>query len=191
MDDIVFGSEFEKKTTPPTGSWVAMKFATMIDAALQSDIYADKPWVYSPMLCSMNFCNVVKATEDVVTECPIVKVQASKTSVESKQKTPDSADFTGNLLGGPDPKFIPSNEHFTSVQFSKAPPNLKNQIGPWLWKDGNDMTENTVLLQDSKTLLYDPNSNSERRKYYQKDKHRKAAILSSDKVHHFEVSVFN
>ena len=187
MDDIVFGSEFEKKTTPPTGSWVAMKFATMIDAALQSDIYAEKPWVYSPLLCSMNICNVVRATEELINVCPTVKVHRSVTSVESKQKTPDSSDFTGASMGGPDPKFVPEKTQFTSAPLSKAPQDLKNLIGPWLWKDGNEMTEQNLLLQDVKTPLYDPTSSAERRKYYQKEKHRKTAVVSPDNVHHFEV----
>ena len=187
----MFGSEFEKKTTPPTGSWVAMKFATVIDGALQSDIYAEKPWVYSPLLCSMNFCNAVRATEEIINACPTVKTHKSITSVESKQKTPDSSDFTGSSLNGADPKFVADKSQLISVPMSKAPQNLKNMIGPWLWKDGNEMTEQTTLLQDSKTPLYDPTLPAERRKYYQKEKHRKAALLSPDNIHHLEVKLID
>ncbi|KAI8849611.1 hypothetical protein BC829DRAFT_361868 [Chytridium lagenaria] len=60
-DDVVFGAEFENKVSPPTGAWLAVKFANYIDPALITDMYSDRPWLFSPMLCSMNIVNVVKA----------------------------------------------------------------------------------------------------------------------------------
>ncbi|KAI8928416.1 hypothetical protein BC831DRAFT_397511 [Entophlyctis helioformis] len=53
-EDVVFGAEFDRKVSPPTGAWVALKFANLIDPALQADMYGEKPWLFSPILCSMN-----------------------------------------------------------------------------------------------------------------------------------------
>jgi hypothetical protein len=35
-----------------------MKFAALIDPALQNDLYAERPWLFSPILCAMNTVNV-------------------------------------------------------------------------------------------------------------------------------------
>ena len=67
---MVFGAEFERKLSPPTGAWVAIKFANLIDPALTTDLYSDTPWLYSPILCSMNVVNVQPATESVSSIVP-------------------------------------------------------------------------------------------------------------------------
>ena len=69
----MFGSQFEKKCTPPYGSSIAMKFATLIDPALQTDIFCDSPWIFSPLLCSMNVVNVQKALRPIVKAAPSIK----------------------------------------------------------------------------------------------------------------------
>lgn len=43
-----------------------MKFANLIDPALTTDMYAEKPWLFSPFLCAMNIVNV----ENTVTPLP-------------------------------------------------------------------------------------------------------------------------
>ena len=76
--------------SPPTGAWVAIKFANLIDPALATDIYAEKPWLYSPLLCSMNTVSVSK--NDTI--IPFTRDAFSK-SIESY---PDSHLFLGKWI---------------------------------------------------------------------------------------------
>ncbi|KXS17095.1 hypothetical protein M427DRAFT_122185 [Gonapodya prolifera JEL478] len=57
-DSLMFGGMFDGKVAPPMGAWVALKFAGLIDPAIAYDIYADRPWILSPMFCSMNIVDV-------------------------------------------------------------------------------------------------------------------------------------
>ncbi|KAJ3303947.1 hypothetical protein HDU93_006439, partial [Gonapodya sp. JEL0774] len=54
----MFGGMFDGKVSPPMGAWVALKFASLIDPAIAYDVYADRPWVLSPVFCSMNIVDV-------------------------------------------------------------------------------------------------------------------------------------
>ncbi|KAG9306544.1 hypothetical protein G9A89_004741 [Geosiphon pyriformis] len=59
-DDILFGNDFDQKVNLPPLSWVGLKILQYIDPGLEADIYADKPWAYSPLLLTMN---TVRLTE--------------------------------------------------------------------------------------------------------------------------------
>ncbi|KAI9207468.1 uncharacterized protein BJ171DRAFT_492820 [Polychytrium aggregatum] len=97
VDDVVFGAEFENKVNPPTGTWVALKFANLIDPALLADVYAEKPWLYSPMLCSMNTLNVQPSS----TALPSVSAGHSVSELASKvQTTPSPAELLGAWTWG-------------------------------------------------------------------------------------------
>ncbi|KAJ3181940.1 hypothetical protein HDU85_003457 [Gaertneriomyces sp. JEL0708] len=81
-DDVVFGAEFEKKVAPPTGAWVAIKFANLIDPALKTDVYAEKPWLWSPVLCAMNIVNVAKAKKPFTASSKAVAKHRSEIKME-------------------------------------------------------------------------------------------------------------
>src|SRR4051812_41787835 len=57
----MFGGMFDGKVAPPMGAWVALKFAQLIDPAITYDIYSERPWILSPVFCSMNIVDVRKA----------------------------------------------------------------------------------------------------------------------------------
>jgi len=56
MDDVVFGNIFDHpiRDSLPYGTALALKFVNFIDPALEQDIYADKPWAWSPLISTMN-----------------------------------------------------------------------------------------------------------------------------------------
>jgi len=95
VNDLVFGAEFDRKVNPPTGSWVAMKFANLIDPALSADIYAEKPWLFSPLLCSMNIVNVKPAPLATISSVPAV---SSSTPSPSSASTPSSQLSSPNTI---------------------------------------------------------------------------------------------
>ncbi|KAF9362122.1 hypothetical protein BGX26_000010 [Mortierella sp. AD094] len=57
-DQIVFGNQFEKPLRLPPFSSIALKFIQFIDPGLKADIYADRPWAFSPLIATMNTVNV-------------------------------------------------------------------------------------------------------------------------------------
>ncbi|KAI8826998.1 NADH(P)-binding-domain-containing protein [Fimicolochytrium jonesii] len=177
-NDVVFGSAFEHKVTPPTGAWVAIKFANLIDPALKSDIYADKPWLWSPALCSYNIVNVTKASAPVkgahpaVTETPA----GSPTSSPVQLSVPDvtkPADASKEI----------SKPRKTILETNTETDDL---LGKWVWVGPEELQENNTLLFDGKTPV-PADGIAERRKYFQKESVRKATILKPENLYNVEM----
>lgn len=97
-DDVVFGADFDSKCSPPTGTWIALKFAALIDPALTADAYAQKPWFLSPLVCSMNIVNVAKANLpiDVVFDTSSISSTDKYKSLNSAQLKPKNTELLCN-----------------------------------------------------------------------------------------------
>ena len=54
-DDLLFGNDFDApiKDSLPPGTSLGLKAMAWIDPALETDLYADKPWAFSPLLATM------------------------------------------------------------------------------------------------------------------------------------------
>ncbi|KAI8803240.1 hypothetical protein BJ742DRAFT_908783 [Cladochytrium replicatum] len=122
--DVVFGAEFPHKVNPPTGIWVAIKFATLIDGALQTDVYADQPWLYSPMLASMNIMNVRPATHAVTKPADEKKTETLPSPLKAKFEYEVSA---------------PSKD-------VKTTPTPEQLLGKWEWGGPTELVEDNSLL---------------------------------------------
>lgn len=59
-EDIVFGNEFERPLRLPPFSSIALAVAKRIDPGLNSDLFSDKPWAFSPFFVTMNVMDVVR-----------------------------------------------------------------------------------------------------------------------------------
>jgi hypothetical protein len=161
MDDIIFGSEFEKKIVAPTGSWIAVKFASLIDPCVQVDLFCEKPWFYSPLVCSMNTMRVMSI------DTPLIRPLVGNSSTSG---TGSTAALNGTTNS--------NTTTTTSLPYSKAPKSLKDQICPWIWAN-DELTEDATLLT--------PDPITDRRKHFQKQKHRTVQKYTTDKVYNFEV----
>ncbi|RHZ72823.1 hypothetical protein Glove_238g9 [Diversispora epigaea] len=53
-DNIIFGNDFDRKINLPSISRLGLKVMKWIDPCLETDIYSDKPWAYSPLLYTVN-----------------------------------------------------------------------------------------------------------------------------------------
>ncbi|POW20797.1 hypothetical protein PSHT_03082 [Puccinia striiformis] len=62
-DDCVFGNTFDKpiRDRLPFGTGAALKAISYIDPSLENDLYADKPWAWSPLLATMNYIRIESA----------------------------------------------------------------------------------------------------------------------------------
>lgn len=62
-DDVVFGNTFDKPIRDylPYGTSAALKAVNWIDPSLEQDIYADKPWAWSPLIATMNVVRLSKS----------------------------------------------------------------------------------------------------------------------------------
>ncbi|KAI8898161.1 hypothetical protein BC833DRAFT_590740 [Globomyces pollinis-pini] len=191
-DDILFGATFERKCTPPTGMWIALKFATMIDAGLQTDVYCDKPWLLSPIFCSMNVVDVQKATIPVHNAAPNAQpVSPGSKSVNSlnSSKSKKKEEDMGASTIGPDKNHKRDHKKETScpaseVQTSPKPAEI---LGEWVWKGETELKENNELLIENAEVPYANDAADERRKHFQKQKVRKATVLSPNNVYNFEI----
>jgi hypothetical protein len=171
----MFGVEFEEKVNVPSGTWMAMKFASLIDPALQYDISIDKPWFLSPLLCSMNIANVIKAPIQLNNCAPLV----------------------GKNI---DPNFKPtSSMYYSGNKPSTTNPLPKEILGGWDWSNGVGLEESNKLLFPSEckspggffgSTPIPANGIPERRKHFQKLKHREAAKLLPENLYNFEVPPF-
>eukprot|EP00842_Homolaphlyctis_polyrhiza_P000734 jgi/Hompol1/1661/HPOL_005674-RA len=179
-DDIVFGAEFDHKVSPPTGSWIALKFANLIDPALQSDIYSDKPWLFSPILCSMNIVNVSPAKTPIHNAAPSESIEkrSSKSSIN-------------NMLAGPDSSFKWDRTKDISISSAKAThlkPTPSEILGDWIWDGTKELLEdNALLVADHSDASFATDSISERRKFYQRAKARKETIFRPENIYNFEI----
>lgn len=59
-ENLVWGNLFEKpiRDRLPWGTSAALKAVSYIDPSLKQDIYADKPWAFSPLIATMTRINV-------------------------------------------------------------------------------------------------------------------------------------
>jgi hypothetical protein len=181
MEDVIFGSEFEKKIIAPTGSWIAVKFATLIDPAIQVDLFCDQPWFYSPLVCSMNTMRVMKA------ETPLVGAAPPKLSIQDqKKKKKEDVEIS---LNGPDASYKAKESELVSLALSRFKDDQrKSQLCPWIWNGDNELTEDNSLLGNDQT--FSSESATERRKHYQKQKHRISNHYTPEKIYNFEVRYF-
>jgi hypothetical protein len=65
VDDVEFGNLFEHsiKDKLPYGTGVALTAVGYIDPNLHHDLYADKPWAFSPLICTMTRVHVERLSE--------------------------------------------------------------------------------------------------------------------------------
>ncbi|MBW0535717.1 hypothetical protein O181_075432 [Austropuccinia psidii MF-1] len=56
VDDCVWGNIFDKpiRDRLPYGTRAAVKAISLIDPSLETDVYSDKPWAWSPLIATMN-----------------------------------------------------------------------------------------------------------------------------------------
>lgn len=62
-DDVVFGNIFDAPIRDylPYGTSAALKAVSWIDPSLEQDIYADKPWAWSPLIATMQLVRLSKS----------------------------------------------------------------------------------------------------------------------------------
>lgn len=63
-DDLLFGNDFDEpiKDSLPPGTSLGLKAMKWIDPSLETDLYADKPWAFSPLVATMNLLNTTGST---------------------------------------------------------------------------------------------------------------------------------
>ena len=68
VDDVEFGNLFQEpiRDKLPYGTSVALHAVSYIDPNLHHDLYADKPWAFSPLICTMTRINVERLSGEVI-----------------------------------------------------------------------------------------------------------------------------
>ena len=68
VDDVEFGNLFDEpiRDRLPWGTSAALHAISYIDPNLHHDVYADKPWAFSPLICTMTRINVERLSGEVI-----------------------------------------------------------------------------------------------------------------------------
>jgi hypothetical protein len=66
VDDVEFGNLFEKpiRDKLPWGTTAALTAISYLDPNLRHDVYADKPWAFSPLICTMSRVNIQRLAKE-------------------------------------------------------------------------------------------------------------------------------
>ncbi|KAF9388115.1 hypothetical protein CPB97_001566 [Podila verticillata] len=65
-DKVVFGVQFDQPLRLPPFSSIAFEFVKFFDPGVEGDIEGEKPWVFSPLIVTMNTINVSHLVTDGV-----------------------------------------------------------------------------------------------------------------------------
>ncbi|KAJ3312871.1 hypothetical protein HDU76_002786 [Blyttiomyces sp. JEL0837] len=177
-EDVVFGAEFEHKVNPPTGAWLAIKFANLIDPALITDMYADRPWLYSPMLCSMNIVNVVKATNPIH-DAALEPLAAANPPLYAYENARE--------ISMPMAEAVEKGVDGAGKALSKKPDEV---LGKWEWGGEVELKEeNQLLLPDKvgENTEFASDAIADRRRFFNKKQNREEMIFSPDYVYNLEI----
>ena len=100
-DDLLFGNDFDRplRHRLPPGFNAALRFVKwVIDPAIDGDAYADKPYLYSPALATLNQFRIgdkISQADEVPTMHETVVVEGAEGSgikVREKYDIPDSVE---------------------------------------------------------------------------------------------------
>lgn len=152
---------------PPTGAWLAIKFANLIDPALQTDLFGEKPWLYSPLLCAMNVVNIKPNSTPLPTGSP-----------ESSCPSSDIPNASALLC---DWEWVGENDlvEDNSLLLPPASPTVS---------DG--FIEDDDSHSAASGELFAADDIAHRRKYFQKKEHRMLPVFKPNQVYNFEVICF-
>jgi hypothetical protein len=161
--DVMFGAEFEEKVNPPTGTWIAMKFANLIDPALLHDAYCDKPWVLSPLLCAMNIVNVIPADRPLINKASCIEFL-------NTLKLDKGDETAKTCISGP-------------INSFDTPPQETQSLNPFSFDETVGLEENNELLFDGASCK----SVQNRRQFFGKEQNRKLTAFKPNNIYNCEV----
>ncbi|PWN41789.1 DUF1769-domain-containing protein [Ceraceosorus guamensis] len=120
-NDLVWGNQFEKpiRDILPWGTSVALNALGYIDPNLKHDIYADRPWAFSPLIATMTRVNVAR-----------VPAAAEAKTAEDAFKSEDWPPFPQGAVKGGDGSYVHDD---TSALLLKEG---SEEIDPQLEEDG-------------------------------------------------------
>ncbi|KAI8896440.1 hypothetical protein BC833DRAFT_528278 [Globomyces pollinis-pini] len=94
-DDIIFGADFNTSIRTPTGVSLAIKIAKWLDPAIEADFGCKEPYMYSPLVSSMNSLSV-QVPQDSDNE--ISNDDSSATTLETCQSQVGNWRFSNSMV---------------------------------------------------------------------------------------------
>ncbi|KAI9033301.1 hypothetical protein DFJ74DRAFT_601346 [Hyaloraphidium curvatum] len=172
-DDLMFGGVFERKVSPPMGTWLAFKAANVIDPALRYDLYAAQPWILSPALCrSETLRAAVSDTDSLLTRpFPYALLRIAY------------AIHTVNV--------VPAQHTWKEINDRRSRGEkltADDLLGKWEWGGEKELTEDSSrLFPESIPVPFDTTSVAERRDFLGDEETRQAITLQPDLIYSFDI----
>lgn len=93
-DQVLFGNDFDEpiKDNLPPGTSLGLKALKWIDPSLETDLYADRPWAFSPLLATMNLINTTGDVPDDMSRIEEDTSNLVKEKITTKQRRTYFAD---------------------------------------------------------------------------------------------------
>ncbi|KAK3811186.1 MAG: hypothetical protein J3Q66DRAFT_404574 [Benniella sp.] len=182
-DQVIFGNQFERPLKLPPLSSIALKFVQFIDPGLQADIYADKPWAFSPLIATMNAVNVSGWHIDKATQKKVEEHGEAKDREHLENELPPWPSPEGEHIVE-DTSLLFNEETRKKVEAEEAEAKRAQEQEQLAGEDKQELVETksgSALTESPRNL-----STAERRSYFAREMNLRKHRYRPDQVYGFD-----
>ncbi|KAH6592567.1 hypothetical protein BASA50_008017 [Batrachochytrium salamandrivorans] len=197
-DDIIFGVDMASPLRTPPGASIAIRIAKWLDPSIEADLNCSEPYIYSPMVSSMNSLAIFNRSDmPQVAQglLPLGLTPPKPTQTQPSRGITGFLNITSNMGVNRDLPSGSGNPHLQSSSVSSlandtaslsipstasAVPSI--DIGPWAF-GSRLVPEYTQLLSPSNGKNTALPTYDKRKKHFSDLARRNAAVFSPDNVY--------
>ncbi|KAJ3192105.1 hypothetical protein HK101_007055 [Irineochytrium annulatum] len=185
-EELMFGMDCDQRVRAPAGVNLAVKIAKWLDPALDADLSAEKPWIYSPFVSAMNALAIYKSGDpnvlDVATGTGTNLTATSEPAAATTKKNkiqPAPARKSASELAEK------SSTSVSDPKRSEAATRLSSEVGIWSFHT-RMVPEDCAALFPPGTpakVLANVSTYEKRKRFFGDAANRKAAEITPDKIY--------
>ncbi len=176
-DDIIFGTDFDEPVRMPTGIGIAVKIAQWLDPNIQMDLYSKTPYMFSPLLCAMNYLSVFDPSDPELQD-PEVNTEEAKPKKKGFKGFSLSKKKESEKVASPTEKITSPRLSDTDALLTEEEKKMFQTVGRWSFHSRNIPENISTQVDEKLALTYD-----KRKKYFSEPKKRQAYTIHKDLVY--------
>ncbi|KAL2919713.1 hypothetical protein HK105_200627 [Polyrhizophydium stewartii] len=191
-DDLIFGVDMATPMRTPPATSVAIRIAKWLDPAIEADLDCPTPYIYSPIVSSMNSLAVYRpadmpaVADGSITDSPAIAPPPAPVSVASAARSLGSL-----LLGRSSSKSLPAVQPAADADNAASQPDAPRNagpgmpsidIGPWAFASRRVPESTALLFPDPAKRPVLPTYEKRKRHFADLAK-RNAVVFSPDNVY--------